>query len=990
MSAERALRSTLRNMPPRSWPPGTNPLVIQLDEVRRKGVHAFLRPGLRDNLPEIRAHDKRVFPDKSRDDNLYEILHRLLGGATFSGPLSTRDVNAAEALLAFDSPSSIPLATRQKAAAESYGDERITVNVFRQQLEIPLIKSLASAIEGLSPGKIHRRTLSLEKGYVSRPVLEEELQAVLDSGEKLISLVGDAGTGKTTLGRKLAGQIAGNLDELVEISASTQGMLIDDITKVLDNRGVDTSVRDAVIRERFRRLLGSSNGPSVVLLDNVDEPDILQELLPKELRSTVIITSRRALHSKYRGASIRVSNMTSEEAVFMVMSRLPSIGQDDAKRLAEELDGRPLAIDHVCGFLFQDKTLPIQEFYKLLRRDISGLLDEMGDETELTLTAIYRMTIDRLDKNTLRLLDIIVAVGGGEVSQEFLRTVWRGEKLLAFDQEELSLTPLQVKRCIRALEQRYLIEQTQDVNAHPFVRMHFLTRDILYGLRQRQCRVLYSKMLEFAEVIPEQWPTGKTFPIRLTNQVHNLEYLLAVLARSADNGAQYPDLAKLAAFIVRAKIQDGGSPARLTAAKMVYYKYDFMNNSRMTDQERDRRLNDKNALFAELVDYYRMFPKPSLSSDTNISYTDTHAANSITLPGLLLGNEWGADFYHSRSYQYRSDYHRPFRYMKGWRIATAPRASVVRKIALKAELENMLNSAAFHYFCLGTIHFDQSEYRISYHAYKRAYEIWSNLQDCERYIGEICKASARLSDSCRRMGNYAEAEYWRNYTAQLVNRHLQEYGLNEWTADPAVNAAVFRMVCTQIPYFPLPMGKKTKIMDFREKYQQIFGEVGATLADIIATNDETVVSFDTFYHSMCAEAMRETERAHRKMLDLAEKAASWEWHFAERRCLVAATKIEMFMCKRAGDLIPPSPQRFRSLIEAAKLFGELPSPYWRADALLTAWVFGIRTGSISGDDARRLITLCWEAHYDISRLDRMKIAFAAKSDDFNPLWLLAE
>jgi hypothetical protein len=670
---------------------------------------------------------------------------------------------------------------------------RIT-RIIREDLADVLLAMEQAAIARAEQAAITAQAEAGRSDYISRSNYEQWLADRHREGARLLLLYGDAGTGKTALARHFGEQVVSSPIDFVEIDTQTPEALIDDIVLALDHRGVDIPMRDVLVKKRFKEFLSSDQAPGVVLLDNVEDWRLVTELVSIPTKVTVIVASRYRLAASQDIAALLVEEMTHDEATAMVHSRLERVSEDDANCLAEALGYRPLAIKHACGFLSQD-NMPIEEFCELLERDITTVFDSVADD-EPTLTTIYRMSIDRLDADSLSLIDLIVAAGGGNVPSDFLQAMWRPVDIVSLQQGDDPLRILRLKKGLRVLERRSLIQKLDEEDDLPFIWIHSLTREILYSLRTSQCETIYRESLELVSTMLalSDWQAGRSLPVSITVQTPDFRWLLSSLVRLMRDVKPYPHLARLAAFVVHGETQN--EPSNLdtlrfarnilerywrilthnlqrrngVAPSVSYQKINGIAKHTGTYEEPDdgpdydRRRADFVALRFELFTFSSLLPGSWMEKnmhDYRYPYLEPLPGEEV-LSHLLLGTEW-----YPRGAARMLDQSRD--YLK----------SRLRTMALSETYNGHPFYVGGYYFALGTLFFDSCDYRRALGAYRRSFECWSN--DSRRNVGEMCKASARIAESYCRLANYEAAETWRQKTIAVVSDHVRQFDARDWT-----------------------------------------------------------------------------------------------------------------------------------------------------------------------------------------------------------------
>jgi hypothetical protein len=475
---------------PRSWPEDTPQLVREVDEVRWRGATAFRRRGLNDRLATLTAIGQSRFPDISIDSGLYEMLRAVLSAAI--PRLETKgEQDAARELLGLTGETmGHSLTVRQSRAASALSIGRgMSRHTFRGEPERFLVERIANKVLSLIGDVPEDVPLPDDEGaYISRQGLHHELEALVASGQRLIVLRGDAGTGKSRLALEMAKVLAPSEGRVVVLRANDPDLLLHDILGFLSRDGMYADVGQAMpVAYAFKRLLEDHRTPAVVVvIDNVEDDKVIDQLVPASLRSVVLVTSRESLLSgRRKAATVLVENMEPDEAVEMVRSRIPGVEDNDARLLASALDGRPLAIEHACALIMEDEAqTTIEEFCRMLRIDVAKLLDAAPANT--TLVAIYRSILKRLGDNQLALglMDLLTIDKFCTTSSDVLELIWytpdEGDPGSELREKLHRLTLRQAMRVL----QRMSLVRAQRKGTRVFYSIHPLTLSIIRELRE--------------------------------------------------------------------------------------------------------------------------------------------------------------------------------------------------------------------------------------------------------------------------------------------------------------------------------------------------------------------------------------------------------------------------------------------------------------------------------------------------------------------------
>ena len=400
----------------------------------------------------------------------------------------------------------------------------------------------------------------LRNYYISRPDYEAAIRDRREAGITKIWLHGDAGTGKTRLA-------AGAHDDVPEaevpvLRAIDESVLSRSVSAFLVDHGVSAEAINPInIWTLLLDVLNSSNHPTIVVFDDMFDGGVL-DLLMRETKTTLILTSIETPPSTFQGSSLEVVDMSPDEAEGMIHSRLKDVSGEDLDALVSISGGRPLAIEHSCAFILETH-MPVQEFCNAVLDRPASTLQVAGERFGRTLTAVYELTLERLASNprTLWALDLLLFSQANGLSPTDLAEVWLvnapfvgpteymkyPHKGLDFDEANGLLygtlpgatmsysrmvrfiddaSKVEMLGAIRQLERYGIIRARSDNN----IGMHQLTRYLLRALRVESAPAIFTHLRREAVKLldADNWNGGECLPSSLALWISRVQESIMV------------------------------------------------------------------------------------------------------------------------------------------------------------------------------------------------------------------------------------------------------------------------------------------------------------------------------------------------------------------------------------------------------------------------------------------------------------------------------
>jgi hypothetical protein len=340
--------------------------------------------------------------------------------------------------------------------------------------------------------KVHRPTGSIAVRmqnlipYERRESYHRRFQQLLNDGYRRIILTGGRGNGKSRLALELVASQEGALHDGIYVKATSAPMAAKELLAIVSARGAAPGVG---LQEAIAEMLCGPDAPSYVVIDNVEDPALLDTLLPSDTRSVIVVTTSQTVPG-HHDSTLEVVPMERPEAERLAEKLLPNVGATERTAIVVALGYKPLAIVHACGLIIGSGFVTPEEFISSLKQDAASTLNVPAVVGELTLTTIYKQTLSqlaRMDADTgtvaCRVLELVACVAPDGIPTDLLREALQSSG-------ERPTTSTQFAEALLALQTRFLVTKVEGrLAVHPLTQE--LLRSILRAKEQELCLRLH-------------------------------------------------------------------------------------------------------------------------------------------------------------------------------------------------------------------------------------------------------------------------------------------------------------------------------------------------------------------------------------------------------------------------------------------------------------------------------------------------------------------
>jgi tetratricopeptide (TPR) repeat protein len=233
-------------------------------------------------------------------------------------------------------------------------------------------------------------------GFVGRDGTLALLRKRLRSGGTAVvqALHGVGGVGKSQLAIEYAHRYAADYDVVWWVSAEEPSLIGEQYAALAAELGLTPPHADLAGAIGALRGYLRAQHRWLLLLDNAESPADLRAWLPAGNGHT-LITSRNPGWEEL-AARVEIDVLPRPESVELIHVSRPSVGAEEADRLAEALGDLPLALTQGARFL-AETGLSVDHYLSLLETQAGELLDQSAPPSHpQSLAAVIRVSTDRL------------------------------------------------------------------------------------------------------------------------------------------------------------------------------------------------------------------------------------------------------------------------------------------------------------------------------------------------------------------------------------------------------------------------------------------------------------------------------------------------------------------------------------------------------------------------------------------------------------------
>jgi tetratricopeptide (TPR) repeat protein len=360
--------------------------------------------------------------------------------------------------------------------------------------------------------------------FIGRDRVLDGLRANFCSGRAALAqqaLIGQPGIGKTQIAVEYAYRYRDEYQAILWTTAETEDALISDfmrIASILQLPEKDNLDKQLVVGG-VKLWLSSTRG-WLLVIDNLDDPNLLDRYIPQDGRGHILVTARDQ-EAGTRTTTLPVEKMGEEDGATLLLRRAKLIPEqrklnearenerEQAREIAGEMDGHPLALDQAGAYIAEARCT-LHTYCELYQKYRDKLLHERGRRHfghPYSLAATILLSFEKVKQVSpvaANLLRMCAFLHADDIPEELFAV---GDPALPATYHSVAADGLALTQAIRALGRYSFIQYRSEEKT---VSLHRLVQEVLRGQMgyQRQLRWANHTVWVMAQTVSHLEPGG--------------------------------------------------------------------------------------------------------------------------------------------------------------------------------------------------------------------------------------------------------------------------------------------------------------------------------------------------------------------------------------------------------------------------------------------------------------------------------------------------
>lgn len=165
-----------------------------------------------------------------------------------------------------------------------------------------------------------------------------------------------------------------------------------------------------------------------MILDNVENSEVLDHVWPESVNGSVLITARNSqVNFGIPSSSIALKPFDADtgKAALLSLSANQNASLEEQKiadELVETLGGLPLAINHISGFMKQQR-LGLTDFLRVYKKNADRVDKRVLNQGEQTISTIWEMALSSLPPLSSQLINLLALMDPDSVNEKVITDI---------------------------------------------------------------------------------------------------------------------------------------------------------------------------------------------------------------------------------------------------------------------------------------------------------------------------------------------------------------------------------------------------------------------------------------------------------------------------------------------------------------------------------------------------------------------------------------